>query len=107
REVACGVHRTLDRTCTQAGRDTDRTDQRTCRARQEGDARVCGAIQDGRHRRAQTRRLRLASKVSLEARVLAPGFIVAPSPMGFGRRRCERGRCSRLISKIEARYREG
>jgi hypothetical protein len=35
REVAFGVRRTFDRTCTQAARDADRADQATCGARPE------------------------------------------------------------------------
>jgi hypothetical protein len=49
REIAFRFLRIVDRTFTQAVRNTDRADQGTCSAGSEGHARDRGASQDGRY----------------------------------------------------------
>jgi hypothetical protein len=65
REVAFRVHAAIERTCTEAIRDSDRPDQRTGGARSAGHACDHGAAQNRRHQGIYPRRLKLLPMFAL------------------------------------------
>jgi hypothetical protein len=77
REIAVRFHRIVDRSFTQAVRDTDRADQGTCSAGSEGHARDRRASQDGRYQGIRPAHLSLPLQTSafFAKPGLAPGLL--------------------------------